>query len=114
MPPAPRITSDDLRALSEGVSDLVAEMRRIGDRQGDHGAKVEALSVRLEAVTASIARLEAAQNTSHFARLLTTLERAPWQVGATLAAILLAIVLIVGHVDLVALAGAYSRQGNQP
>ena len=114
MPPAPKITVDDIRDLTDGVRDLVAEMRRMGDKQGDHGAKVDALHARIETMTAALARLESAHHTGPFARLLTTLERAPWQVGALLASILLVLVLILGHVDLVALAAAYSQPKGSP
>ena len=114
MPPAPKITADDIRDLADGVRDLVAEMRRMGDRQGDHGAKVDALHTRVDALTAALSRLETAHSTGPFARLLTTLERAPWQVGALLASILLVLVLILGHVDLVALAAAYSQPKGSP
>jgi hypothetical protein len=112
--PPSRASSDDLRAVSDGLGDLVGEIRRLADKHTDVSADLKGVSTRLDTVVAAVARLEAQQQSGHFTRILITLEKAPWQVGALLASILLALVLIAGHVDLVALVAAYSHPKASP
>jgi len=111
---SPRLTPDDIRALTDGVQDLVGEIRRLSDKSTDGAARLEGVHTRLDALTAAVQRLESQHTTTAFARFLGTLERAPWQVGALLAASIVAIILMAGHVDLVALAAAYSQPKGSP
>ena len=104
-----RLSPEDIRALTDGVQDLVGEIRRLSDKSTDSTAELKGVHTRLDTLTAAVQRLESQHTTTSFARFLGTLERAPWQVGALLAGVILAIVLMAGHVDLVALAAAYSR-----
>ena len=117
MPPA-RVTSDDIHALVDGLSDLSLDVRRLGDKTGDNTAELKLVRESMKTLTDSVSRverlLEKQQDSGHFTRVLMTFEKAPWQVGALLASILLVIVLTVGHVDLVALVAAYSHPKANP
>ena len=118
MPPAARVTAEDIHALVDGLSDLSTDVRRLGDKQGDNTAEMKAVRAEMATLTAAVVRLERAiekqQDSGHFARFLFTLEKAPWQVGALLASVVLVLVLAVLRVDPVALVAAYSQPKATP
>jgi hypothetical protein len=110
----PRASSEDLRAVSDGLGDLVGEIRRLADKHTDVSADLKGVSTRIDTVVAAVNRLEAQQQSGNFTRVLMTFEKAPWQVGALLASVILVLVLTIGHVDLVALVAAYSHPKASP
>ena len=119
MPPPARVTAEDVRALVDGLSDLSADTRRLGDKHGDNTAELKAVRTGLETLAASVARLERLiekqQDSGHFIRVLSTFEKASWQsVTAVLVAFIIYVAVTVGHVDLVALVAAYSQPKGSP
>jgi septal ring factor EnvC (AmiA/AmiB activator) len=117
----PRITPSDVSALAEGVNDLVGELRHLSDEQGKVAgetrrvteetarlaAGIDLLRADIATLRENVNRLENQHHIGALARVLGTLERAPWQVGALLVVILLVGLLLFGHVDIVALTQAY-------
>ena len=86
----------------------------MADKQGESSTKLDAVHTRLDALAASLARIEAAQNAGFHHRVLGTLERAPSSVGVALIVLAGVLILLASHVDIVALAAAYSRSKGTP
>jgi hypothetical protein len=119
MPPAARVTAEDIHALVDGLSDLSLDVRRLGDKTGDNTAEMKLVRAEMATLTLAFGRverlLEKQQDSGHLHRVLMVFEKAPWQsASALLAVVALILALTIGHVDLVALVAAYSHPKVSP
>ena len=98
---------------------MSADIRRLGDKQGDNTAEMRLVRTEVATLTAAVGRLERLlekqQDSGHLHRVLMVFEKAPWQsASALLAVVALILALTIGHVDLVALVAAYSHPKANP